>query len=245
MIFPNSLRAAAAKNRRPKQPSLPLTGVRRSPRQLHIASSAAAGDKGIRCLYFTSNDIAGTGCKRNSLPLTGDRRSPRQQHIASSSAAGDKGSRCLYFTSNDITGTDCKRNSLPLTGNGRLPRQLHIASSATSGVAGADRFDYLMTEVSRALCFTSPHAIEVQTPVASIYPSKMMSGRKHKSDVATVPKMSGGKQKKIRGLSPSNDANKAMEEESSDSEDDKDCDYVPVTNAAIDNMMCVYLASGG
>ena len=160
MISPNSLRAAAAKNRRPKQPSLPLTGVRRSPRQLTVASPATAGVEGSgRCLYFTSTDIAGkTDCQRQSISLT-----------------------------------DRKRNSLPMTGDRRSPRQLHIASSATACNVGADHFDDLVTEASRALCFSSPRDIELQSPAASTYPSKKMSGGKRKSDAFTVPKMSGGK----------------------------------------------------
>ena len=68
----------------------------------------------------------------------------------------------MYFTSNDIAGTDRKRNSLPLSGDRRLLWQRHIASSAAAGVAGADRFDNLITEASRALSFTSPCAIEVR-----------------------------------------------------------------------------------
>ena len=241
MISPNSLRAAAAKNRRPKQPSLPLTGVRRSPRQLHIASPATAGVEGSgRRLWFTSTDIAGkTDRQRQSIPpSTGERRSPQPRHDASSAAAaGNKGSRHLHSSSNDIAGTHSKRSSLPFSGDRRSPRQRRIASSAAAGVAGTDRFDNLMTEATRALSFTSPTAIEGRTPAASIYRSKMLSGSKRKSHVATFPNMSGRKRKKMRGLSPSTDGDKAMEEEYIDAEDDKDCDYIPVTNAAMDSMM--------
>ena len=87
-----------------------------------------------------------------------------------------------------------------------------------------------MTEAPRALCFTSPHAAEVETPGASIYRSKTMSGSKRKSDVATVLKKSVTKRtnsgpsvsgEKKRGMTMSNAAEEARDEEYSDADDDK------------------------
>lgn len=104
-------------------------------------------------------------------------------------------------------------------------------------MATSNRLDSLVNVAEQALSFTSP--------------PKMVCEDKRKTAVTTVPKMSGGKRflsstsssdlsivgKKMRGLSPSNDETEAKEDKFGDAEDDKDHDYVSLTNAAINSVM--------
>ena len=112
--------------------------------------------------------------------------------------------------------------------------------------------------VSRSLPFTSsPYKVApvlTSTSVSSMSNSTGGKGKGAASTAATFPKVSGGKRdlsstsggsgrpysgsgKKMRGLSPSIDAEDEEGGEHSDKEDDKESDYVPVTDAAINNMM--------
>jgi len=117
-----------------------------------------------------------------------------------------------------------------------------------------------MDAVSRSLPFTSSTYVDVPTEPAqastsvSLMSMSYSTGGKGKGPVntpVTVPKSSGGKhplssssghlstdaRKKVRlsGMSPSNDAEGGGEDSGED--DDKDSDYIAVTDAAIPKVM--------
>ncbi len=124
----------------------------------------------------------------------------------------------------------------------------------------------VLTGVARSLPFTLSHYEVAPAPTGTSVSSVSMSlstvgkGTGAASTAATLPKVAGGKRllqsssggggsggisnpyarkkKKVRGfLSPRDDAEDEGGGEQSDKEDDKDTDYVPVTDAAINDMM--------
>jgi len=116
-----------------------------------------------------------------------------------------------------------------------------------------------LTGVSRSLPFTSsPYEVAPAPTSTSVSSMSMSHSTGGKGTGTTVPKVSGSKhplqsssggrgsggvlpknaRKKVGGfLSPQDSAEDEGEGGQSDKDDDKDTDYVPVTDAAINNMM--------